>query len=97
MYINLRYGESEAIMNFLEVQEGQYKLLSNKYSDKVEIIREEQNNEAILIKDGEESTVSVEWIEDETKIQTIWDEFEEEGLNYFASTEDLIGMIITVK
>lgn len=97
MYINLRYGDNEALMNYMEVEEGKFKLLSNKYSDKVTVIQEEQNNTAILIKDGEEFDVSVEWVESEADVQAIWDEFEEEGANYFASAEDLVGMIITIK
>ncbi len=97
MYINLRYGDSEAIMNFLEITEGKYQLLCNQNSDKVKIIKNDQNNEAILIKDGEKFDVSVEWEEDPLKVQAIWDAFEEQGANYFGSAEDLFGMIVTIK
>ncbi len=97
MYINLRYGDNEAIMNYMEAEEGKLNLLSNKYSDKVEIIKEDQNNTAILIKDGEEFDVTIEWVESEADVQAIWDAFEEEGVNYFASAEDLVGMVLTIK
>ena len=95
MYINLRYEDNEALMNFIE-KDGKYILLCDADSNKVDVIKN-NNNKTILIKDGEEFNVSVEWVEDEAKVEAIWEEFEELEQNYFPSPENLFGMILTIE
>ncbi len=95
MYINLRYEDNEALMNYIE-KDGKYVLLCDADSNKVDVIKN-NNNKTILIKDGEEFNVSVEWVEDEAKVETIWDEFEVLERNYFPSPENLYGMILTIE
>ena len=95
MYINLRYEDNEALMNYIE-KDGKYVLLCDADSNKVDVIKN-NNNKTILIKDGEEFNVAVEWVEDEAKVEAIWDEFEVLERNYFPSPENLYGMILTIE